>query len=563
MLFAESTLALHSVHAFADGMTCLFENPTPPTEDGVVVLIDASRSMETFQDTMRMVASALKCMSKTQGMWNLPEPRGGTALVDSVDEVMAQKKLGMNELDKVTKIIVVTDGDDTTSKAEKLVKSFLANGEPEMVETPHRPQSFSAWQCRDKMVEQDRVLVSGTVEEYHCYLNEQWAKRRDAIATHLEKIGVEAAIIGVGTEVKHFIASCGKVGKGLRTGYIEPDTSSETVGAIVTTVGERLKRPRSANVGGTVTTSNATPLSEHETIAIRVEARRTSTHSERHSNTRLIKGGSNFDKDTEMRYVKFVVASVANSLPGVSMCGRVLMTIVGWFRDVTLGKPSVAVDLICGRLYPKDKHGHRNGAVFEPPNDTLTASQWTSALKKLIELLSRDPERITDRVPGLADAFRDEIANNAVGPLFFENDERNSCLALTWKDLPQITGRALYYRFTTTDKYTSVHVTVNHRASALEWWTDATRVLRDELPVVWRGNSGKDSYGGPRIDPADLGVATNADATTTDVSDIDEGQSSGTTDDVEVSTLKRKIAVLEAANAELRAKLKCANEAFA
>lgn len=555
MLFTESTLNIHTVYAFSTRMTCLFENPTPPAKDGVVVLIDASRSMEEFQDIMRMVVSVLKCMSKTQGMWNLPEPRGGTALVDSVDSIMADKKLGVGRLQNVTKIIVVTDGDDTRSKAQKLVKSFLANGEPEMIETPQRPFDFKTW----LVLPGGGVEGEGTVEEYKDYAGLQWAKRRDAIATHLDKIGVEAAVIGVGTEVKHFIASCGKAGKGLRTGYIEPDTSSETIGAIVTTVGERLKRPRSENVGVTVTASNATPLSEHETIAIGVEARRTSTHSDRRINTRLIKGGSNFDKETETRYVQFIVASVANAPPKIDE--DVLMTIVVWFRDVALSKPSVAVDLICGRLYPKDKHGRRNGAVFEPPNDKLTASQWTSALKKLIELLSRDPERITDRVPGLADAFRDEIADNAVGPLFFENDERNSYMALTFKDLPQITGRALYYKFTTTEKYTSVHVSVNHRASALEWGGMTLPSLA-ALQVVWRGNSGWKSYGGSRIDPAELGVADQAVETTAEASDADDGSSSGTTDDVEVLILKRKIATLEAEKTELASQLKRAKEAL-
>ena len=50
-----------------------------------IVVIDASDSMNKYQSTMKLMAGCLKCVSKTQGKWDLPAAEGLTALVDAVN----------------------------------------------------------------------------------------------------------------------------------------------------------------------------------------------------------------------------------------------------------------------------------------------------------------------------------------------------------------------------------------------------------------------------------------------------------------------------------------------
>lgn len=473
-------MLINSVFSFNNEMQCLYQNPHPPPENGLVALIDASASMKEKQGEMKLVASALKCMTGTIGKWNLPEAVGGTALIDSVDKTIAKKLIGVN------KVLIASDGDDTTSCATKLIKAFTADGTPELIDTPPYPLRRSEWLNKEPRE---------TPQQYDNYRKECLDARRAAVATHLNKMGIDLFIIGVGDEVKKFITECAKPGFGIRTALIDMKSTAEQVGAVVKTV----MKPRSANNNATVTASNATAITQQEASAITTEARRTSTANDRRNNQKILRDGEQFDHEAEQRYVAFIIENEAKK---INVEVGIINMIVNFFRK-NIYDGSVAGDLIGGRLYPPDKHGRRNGAIFDVPLDSVKASAWTNTLNRCLELLSRDPEWIYERVPGLQQAFGSEIASNIVGPLFCDVGKPASSLAITESQLPQLKGRVLYYKFKE-DTYT--HYVRHHRADSFVYNNGPSDNLNySSLKVVWRGNSGRDSYGGPPVDAASTG----------------------------------------------------------
>lgn len=515
MAFSDVSFTLHSVWSFNHTFERLFHNPQG---GDVIVLLDSSGSMQKCQKEMKLVVSALKCMTNTMGVWHLPPASGATALVDTVNALM--KKTGEGGMGRVDRIIVVTDGEDTASAATQVIGDFLTDGKPGWVQLP-------PWRYEESA---SRVDVAAQRE-----------RRREAIALHLDKIGVEAAIIGVGEEVKHFISACAKEGSGLKTAHIEIGASPDDVGAIVSTV----SAPR-RSCPKTVTAANATSINKGDAAALRAEAWRTASHGERRSMPHLVKDGPAFTNETQARYVMYVLrkeTAKAGEAGGINnVLFDAVLCIVRWFFALAQSKgTAVAGDLICGRLYPKDRYDRRNGAVFEPPTPDIKPSQWTNLIGRCLELLSRDPDKIVHRVDGLGEQFAEEIRQDKVGALFVESGMPHTHMALTSEDLPQLDGRVLYYKFKA-DTY--LHFEVNPRACGiLAWFSDNSgdilAKLEDtvgKLSVVWRGNSGAKSYGGPNLsgEPAARDASVGAP---------------------DVASLKRKIAELDAEKAVILDKL--------
>jgi hypothetical protein len=515
-MFGEVNIKLHSVWSFNKTHSCLYSNPalTDADDDLAVVILDSSGSMQSKQAQMKLIVSAMKCMTNTIGLWNLPEPKGPTALVTTVNEVMAMK------IPRVKRIIIVSDGDDNKSGHQKVISRVLDDGSPVFCDLP--------------------------------YMSEVDA-RRDAVATHFTNLGIEMFVVGVGTEVKDFVNKCAQKGGGVNTAYIETTATADDVAAIMTTVVKRASR--SNQTVTTVTASNADKLTKVEVEKLETESKQTTSYSDRKSNLRLLEDGPLFDPEMQMEYMKFIVTFEAkkNNLLTIDV-----LAIIMWFLSVvkreTLKGDPVAGALIGGRLYPRDKHGRRNGPVFDVPNDSIKPSAWTNTFNRILELLSREPKWIVDRVEGLHDAFADCIANKQVGPIFIDVRMPASFIAITPEYLPFI-NTCLYYKF---KQDTYPHYVLNHRAVAMPIHPDFDERLLKKLPIVYRGNSGPTSYGGPIYDvpeqsASDLEpcLASGDEESSVDIDDEEET----VTAQAQVNRLKRKVEVLETANEQLQKKL--------
>ena len=539
----EITLTLKSAYCFSDGLELLYENPDikPEDDDLAVVIIDRSGSMHKRQTEMKLIISAIKCMTKTSG-WNVPESKGPTALIDSVNEVVGENP------SRVKRVIIISDGDDNKSKKQKLIHAILQDGSPEYRDLPDMPLGY---------VEYMNVKrgPGEKYDSYDTYKHRVLHQRREAVVRHIDNIGAEVFVVGVGNEVKDFINLCASAGSKINTALVETSATAEDIGAVMTTVIKN-SRSKSASKKKTVTSENADRLPDEDVVKLNKECQRTTSHSDRRLNMKLLNDGPQFDPARQSEYVSFIVNHEAkkNDLSVESVAA-----IVDWFRSIVVsqaGSP-VAGALIGGRLYPRDKNGRRNGPVFDVPNDEIKPSAWTNTFTRILELLSREPSWILSRVEGLAESFHDDFEANRVGPVFAEVGFPATFIAITKNHLPQVSN-VLYYKFKG-DTYP--HFVLNHRASSamddcIPW--SLMSVLKS-LPVVFRGNSGANSYGGPVIE--EVAEEEAVDALSGDMQSEDgetssvTGETSSVEGSCEVSLLKRKIDVLEEANEQLRKKI--------
>jgi hypothetical protein len=533
-MFGEINFHLSWVYAFNDELTCLFSNQTPasdvdPNKKKAGILLDASGSMRNLQNEVKLMLSALKCMTGTIGMFNAPTPEKGTKIVDSVDELWGDDKLeGLDQL------IVITDGYDTSSAAQRIVKCII-DGQPEYADFPTMPATnkFQKWLSRHRDGEHATMVMpaeyqrlpvdeqSALVEEFRAWHKAAVDLRAGAVAAHLDALGIDMAIVGVGTEVKGFIAECAKAGRGLRTAHISAGADAEAVGAIMTTVARRNPRKRTGNdADETVVVGTATAITDREATAVRSEALRTSTHAERLSNPDLLIDGPPFDMPKQTAYVCHVIESqVRAERPGVEDVAPLVAIVedilVFFFRKLlhdAEGCP-MASAILSGPSWPSGKKlpsgepdGRRRCALFEVPAafGDIKAGRWTHMLGKLVELLARNPEHIRDRIakslPFTAE-IEAAIRSNEVGPLFRHADKPSSHLAVTHAMLPHddLRTRTMYYKFKAD---TFDHFILHHRdPRGFVHRLIAPGSLFENTRIMLQGNSSAKAYGGTECPP--------------------------------------------------------------
>jgi len=529
-MFGEVNFHLSWVYAFNNELTCLFSNQTPigavdPKKKKAGILLDASGSMRNLQSEVKLMLSALKCMTGTIGMFNAPTPENGTKIIDSVDELWGDDKLeGLDQL------IVITDGYDTSSVAERIIKC-ITDGNAEYTALPTMPPTnkFNKWLSHHRDGEHASVVVpdeydaltaaerAALVQEFHAWHQAALDLRGAAVAVHLDALGIDMSIVGVGTEVKGFIAECAKPGRGLRTAYIDPGADAEAVGAIMTTVARRKPRKRTSNeTDETVVADTATAITDREVTAVRSEALRTSTHAERLCNPDLLIDGPPFDAQKQNDYVRHVIESqVRSERPGVEdvapLVDIVENTLVHFFRKLlhdAEGSP-MASAILSGPSWPSGKKlpsgepdGRRRCALFEVPAafGDIKPGRWTHMLGKLVELLARNPEHIRDRIskslPFTA-KIEAAIRDNEVGPLFRHAGKPSSHMAITHAQLPHddLRTRTMYYKFKAD---TFDHFILHHRdPHGFGTWGSLFRDTR----IMLQGNSSAKAYGGLECPP--------------------------------------------------------------
>ena len=520
------------VNAFNHTITPLYRVAMRRGDSGTVLLLDCSYSMNKHQPEVKAALSAWKCLTDTQGKYNVPEPNGRTSLLDALNDAI-------KEFPGLQTIMVLSDGKDTSSVATEYIVR-MNNGAPEMAPLPE---------------------VGGA--------------RDDAIIQHMVNLGIQVHIVGVGHEVKEFIKKTQvKGGRSIVAAHIEQGSSPQDVAAVINTVTKAGRQRAAADGPGPeptlITADNAEPLSAAEFRAVKAEIRITTTNKDRIHTPRLLADGPVYDDVAQTRYVDYVIEKTTEVLntkhPGIT---DKVKAVIAWFLDyVQSADVPVAGDLISGVRRPAKGKAGPTCVLFDVPHsfDDLKPSAWTGALRSVLLRLARDPRWLADKintkdnklkVAGLTDAFEKEIANGEVGPLFCDlgqNLGRETFLAITKTELPslnegfldwqgnerQVEG-VLYFKYKD-GSYT--HYQASHRAKGFKYIG-----LIFGLPhTCHAGNSAASTYGGPNVGPP-----AGPPAGPMDVSALA----------AQVTGLKRRIDELEGANKQLVANMQAMQRGLA
>ena len=506
-MWGEINIQLREVIAFNrhDSIWNLFKSEDPAATD--IVVIDASDSMNKYQSAMKLMAGCLKCVSKTQGKWDLPAAEGLTALVDAVN--VAHKRLVDAGLagDGNGRIIVISDGMDNNSKATVL----LSDND---IRIP-MPSSSS---------------------------------RVQAVADHINFLGCEMIVVGVGTEVKELVAACNKPGRVIKTALIERNATAADVGTVMREVVRRSRNPtlrgsrghlpasaapNADGTIGTVTAQSAPRVSEEDAAPIEREGAKTAdsnaakakrsvqpkppkpmTKAEQKQalkekqeaalakykpDIRPVRQGEKFEQAAQAAYVCLLISHVCeNNLTLQGWVGGALTWFDGFIRATANQFASPA--LLTTRQYPSEA-GEFAGPVFASPlpkvlkdGKEMTDPKWQNALKELFQALTYEPtsDYLRDKYPELPGQLA-ALPAGKFGPLYIDLGKMGWHVELSAADnLPQLDGRAknLFYKFKPKDH---MHVVRNPRASEATFTSG--RPVAD-FTVAANGNSG-----GTRVSP--------------------------------------------------------------
>ena len=507
-MWGEINIQLREVIAFNrhNNIWNLFKSEDADATD--IVVIDASESMNKYQATMKLMAGCLKCVSKTQGKWDLPAAEGLTALVDAVN--VAHKRLVDAGLagDGNGRIIVISDGADNDSQAKELLSDH---------------------DTRIPMPRHERV---------------------QAVADHINYLGCEMIVVGIGTEVKELVAACNKPGRVIKTAMIERNATAADVGTVMREVvrrsrnpalrGSRGRLPASAAPNadgtiGTVTAQSAPRVSDEDAAPIAREGAKTADSNAAKAKRgghhqpkppkpltaaqkkqllkdekeaalakftpkiRPVLQGEKFVHSTQVAYVCLLISHVCENDPTLQgWVGGALTWFDGFIRAAPNQFASPA--LLTTRLYPSDA-GEFAGPVFASPlpkvlkdGKEMTDPKWQNALKDLFVALTYEPtsDYLRDKYPDLPGQIR-ALPSGKFGPLYIDLGKMGWHVELSAaNNLPQLDGRAknLFYKFKPKDH---MHVVRNPRAS--ETTFSSGRPVTD-FTVAANGNSG-----GTRVSP--------------------------------------------------------------
>ena len=170
--------------------------------DGTTVAVDISDSMKRRTTELKIVWSALNAMAGTRGQNELPALNGSTALVDAANEICKTLVPGQ-------KFIIITDGDDTSSKTWP---------ESPIVCGPGHPHA-----------------------DYH-------TAKRAALLDHLEKVcQADVFLIGMGLGAAAFVKTAAAPGRRTRAAYIaDGATAAQVAGVLRATVKAPARAPDAA-----------------------------------------------------------------------------------------------------------------------------------------------------------------------------------------------------------------------------------------------------------------------------------------------------------------------------
>ena len=497
-LFGEQKVELREVRAFSNPGSDIILWASLKEDADTIVLVDASGSMADHQSVLKLMASMLKCLSGTQGQWDLPHPGGGTALVDAVDNAVALLSKANFTADK-GRIIVLSDGLDNTSKA-----SQLRNGPNTYIPMPSKGE-----------------------------------EHLKAVADHLNFSGAEMIVIGIGSEVSPLLAACNRPGRVIKTAHVTKDATAAEVGAVVKEVVRRSRdpalrgsrgrlspseAPNSDGTIGTVTAANAPRITDEEVAPVAAEAKQTRSAAEKNPSPkqtatkdekqqakdkkeaalaayvpiiRRVRDGDPFDKHAMVRYIDTICDAEAG---GDDELAHKIKGAVAWFfRFLAQHAPNNCASpaLLTSRQYPAPEGKpltEATGPIFMSPMAKVTDAngkeklnpEWQKILGRVFYALTLDPEHddyLRNHYPTLHTA----VDTSKVGPFFIDLGRMGSHYEITaGHGLPQLKDRPknLYFKFAPKDH---MHVVRNPRAAYVRYEQGCDV---GDLTVSWGGNSG-------------------------------------------------------------------------
>jgi hypothetical protein len=374
-------------------------------------------------------------------------------------------------------------------------------------------------------------------------------QRVQAVADHINYLGCEMIVVGIGTEVKELVAACNKPGRVIKTAMIERNATAADVGTVMREVvrrsrnpalrGSRGRLPASAAPNadgtiGTVTAQSAPRVSDEDAAPIAREGAKTADSNaakakrENHQpkppkaltaaekkqlfkekkeaalakfvpKIRPVLQGEKFAHSAQAAYVCLLISQVCENNP-------ILQGWVGgaltWFDGFIRAAPNqfATPALLTTRQYPSDA-GEFAGPVFASPlpkvlkdGKEMADPKWQTALKDLFLALTYEPtsDYLRDKYPDLPGQIRG-LPEGKFGPLYIDLGKMGWHVELSAaNNLPQLDGRAknLFYKFKPKDH---IHVVRNPRAS--ETTFSSGRPVAD-FTVAASGNSG-----GTRVSP--------------------------------------------------------------
>jgi hypothetical protein len=500
-MWGEINIRLREVIAFNnfDNIWNLFRSEDADTTD--IVVMDASDSMNKYQSTMKLMAGCLKCVSKTQGKWDLPAAHGLTALVDAVN--VAHKRLVDAGLagEGNGRIIVISDGMDNDSRTKELLSDH-----------------------------DTRIPMPSS------------SQRVQAVADHINFLGCEMIVVGIGTEVKELVAACNKPGRVIKTALVEKNATAAEVGAVMREVVRRSRNPalrgshgrlpasaapNSDGSIGTVTAQNAPRVSDEDAAPIASEGAKTADSNAakakklaapkpvatitKAEERRLLKDrqeaalaryeptirtvylGEKFDNAAQVAYVKLLIERVCKRDVHLQAWVEGALTWFDGYINARVPEKFASPGLLWTRQYPSSNDEFA-GPVFASPlprvlkgGKDATDPVWQRTLKELFLALTSEPTTtyMSTMYPGIQ-AEIVQLPEGEIGPLYIDLGKMGWHEELTETDLPQLIGRSknLYYKFKPKDH---MHVVRNPRADAMTF-VSGRRI--EEFTVATNGNSG-------------------------------------------------------------------------
>ena len=474
MSFGSVEINMHSVVSFSTTIVQRWINPEYDADkgNGTIVFWDCSGSMTNKEKELKLIASALKCVSNTQGKWNVVEPGGLTALVDAADVVDRENTTG------VSKCIIVSDGIDNASKAEFLIDKLEDDGSRVFSKFEKTFTPFYDWKT-DKFNDSSTVTLDEISTQFRNEQNAFYATKCEKVAMHLSNMKMELVVVAVGSEVKDFVKALTKSGQRANVAHISSGaTANDVIRQIVSVVKKPRRAPKNTVESVVVTfdvaandTSVATLLTNVHVASVETEAEVTSVGNRKladeYNHTKLL---NYIDAIVEPECVKYGHETK-----------HVREAIVTFLKLLHL-KRNVAGPVLHSKF----------GGVFQDPVylSTKQKSKFNTLLNSCWSLLSMPTED-----SAILSNFADDIASGLVGPVFSRTGQKDSitCFKQTEFASMQIENSSdIYMKFVKTPHYGLLDQVntdkFNAEVSKNEDWKGLNNLK------FWKGNSSLSAF---------------------------------------------------------------------
>lgn len=474
MSFGTVNINLHSVNFFNTRITDRWVNPGYDAQkgDGTIVLWDVSGSMTDKKSELKLIASALKCVSNTQGMWNVKEAYGQTSLVDAANVLDEENTPG------VSKCMIISDGVDNASTAESLIARLEDDGRRVLAKFEKSFTPFHSWK-NEKFSEGSTATADEIAEQFRKEQKEFYDDKCEKVAMHLSNMKMELVVVAVGTEVKDFVKALSKPGQRANVAHISSGASAKEVIHQIASVTKKPRRAAKNTVEAVVVTaavaSADTSVTESFTDAdvtsIETEAAVTSVGQKQVA--------TEYDHAKLLKYVDAVIE------PECAKYGHDIKHVreaIATYLQIVELKDDVPGPILHSKF----------GGVYQDPVfvETKQKSKFNTLINACLSLLSAPVEDST-----ILANFADDITSGLVGPLFTRHGQKDSVTCITQDEFSSmgIDGATdIYMRFAKTPHYGKMQQMKTHKfleeISNNEDWKGLKNLK------FWKGNASHSAF---------------------------------------------------------------------